>query len=88
MEAVYYDITRNAGRHKGNVIDLAAYRRRQGQVEGNLALAEPPAAPCPRTERPRTHPRRRRRGLADWLDMAASVTTIAVVAGAWVHLML
>jgi hypothetical protein len=87
MKAVYYT-TRNFIRHEGNVIDLAEYRRRLAQVDGSLALAQPEEVPEPRPERRRTHPKARRRRLADWLDMAASAITVAVVTGLWVQLML
>lgn len=88
MKAVYFT-TEHFIRHEGNVIDLEEYRRRLARVEGSLALSQPEEAQEPQRERPRrTHPRARRRGLAEWLDMAASVAMLAVVAGVCLQLML
>ena len=86
MKSVYYT-TQHFIRHQDNVIDLAEYRRRSAGVDGSLALASPAEVPCPTPQHP---PRRRarRRRLADWLDMAASIATVAIVAGLWIQLML
>ena len=86
MKSVYYT-TQHFIRHRDNVIDLAEYRRRLAGVEGSLALA-PEAVPAPAPQHAPRRRRVRRRRLADWLDMAASIATVAIVTGLWVQLML
>lgn len=87
MQTVYY-ATRSYIRHQGNVVDLGEYRRR-------LSCAQAPEPERPAAEEPprprrtvRRRSPRRRRGLADWLDMTATVTVTALAATLWLQFML
>ena len=85
MQTIYYT-TEHFIRHEGNVVDLEAYRRKlalagsRGSRSAPLAREMERPEEEPRTEEaaPARPAKERRRGLADWLEMTATLTVAAV----------
>ena len=79
MQTIYYT-TEHFIRHEGNVVDLEAYRRKLALAGSRGSRSTPLAREMERPEEaaPARPAKERRRGLADWLEMTATLTVAAV----------
>lgn len=86
MQTIYYT-TEHFIRHEGNVVDLEAYRQKLALVGGRGSRSTPLIQEMEWLAEEETRPeeavpvrpvKERRRGLADWLEMTATLTVAAV----------
>lgn len=81
MQTVYYT-TEHFIRHKGNVVDLEAYRRGMAEAAGGQFRSGPVQDLWEGPEQgEQTEPEEKRsfrRKLSDWLEMTATLTVAAV----------